>query len=453
MSTNNQINQDPENKSISYIHKQKIEKKMALKKKNNSFYMNDSIPIKINQLNINNDQECNNDTIQTFPANTYNNNFTFHKKTLSSINYKGTLTTNDNNNNNICDDNKDNTLNNRIMVKKRPLKENSNTEAIDINSKKNLKIKNNNLCICSDINYNFISNKNNKIVFENENEIIEYINNKFEEDKKKNNDKKLKYTGFILTKKYKGKILHEIRIDENIKKINEKLREEKVKINNDFIEINPLNTKDELDNLKNIIINKEKELSKLKKENESIVKKDFLKNELINKLDKEKQNILEENEKLNKELEKIKKINDNKYNELKLIIDKNKIENIMKNYKIENLQILTLKSMPKTKMFDINKLKEVKIEINTIQKNIGNSNNLSVNFNGYNGALGQDTKKTNQMSVVVLTKISEIKDIKIDNIENVDKEIKANLDLLNEKNNNVLKDNKNNAEVESFNEN
>mgnify|MGYP007012576534 CR=1 FL=1 len=157
--------------------------------------------------------------------------------------------------------------------------------------------------------------------------------------------------------------------------------------------------------------------------------------------------------KLNKELEKIKKINDNKYNELKLIIDKNKIENIMKNYKIENLQILTLKSMPKTKMFDINKLKEVKIEINTIQKNIGNSNNLSVNFNGCNGALGQDTKKTNQMSVVVLSKISEIKDIKIDNIEIVDKEIKSNLDLVNEKNNNVLKDNKKNAEVESFNEN
>ncbi len=454
MNNNNNMSPDSENSSISYIYQQKLEKKVALKKKNNSFYINDSIPIKINQFNQNNDQECNNDSMKTLPSNTYNNNFTFHKKTLSTLNYKGILTSNDNNI--ICNDNKENISNNRILVKKRPVKDSSNSDLLNINSKINPKMKNNKLSICSNISYNCISKNKNKFVFENENEIIEYINNKFEEDKKINNDKKLKYTGFILTKKYKGKILHEIRIEDNMEKVNQKLKEEKIQINNDYIEINPINTKDELDNLKNIIINIEKEIAKLKQENQTITKKDYLKNELIKRLDKEKQNIIEENEKLNKEIEEMKKLNDNKDKELKEIISKIKIENIMKNYKIENQQLMSIKSIPpipKLEMFDQNKLKEVKIELNSIGKNNVNSDNISLNLNGSNVDIGHDSKKSNPLSVLILSKISEIKDIKIDNIDSGDKVIKANLDLLNEKNNNDLNENKNNGEVKPFNEN
>ena len=48
----------------------------------------------------------------------------------------------------------------------------------------------------------------------------------------------------------------------------------------------------------------------MKKENEALNKKDFLKNELINKLDKEKQNILRENKKILNEIKNLKKTNE-----------------------------------------------------------------------------------------------------------------------------------------------
>ena len=79
-------------------------------------------------------------------------------------------------------------------------------------------------------------------------------------------------------------------------------------------------TKKSLENNSNANINNKKEIedkllqenSRLKKENEMWVKKDVLKNDLINKLDKEKVNLLEEIKKLSKEIEVQKIINNKK---------------------------------------------------------------------------------------------------------------------------------------------
>ena len=177
-------------------------------------------------------------------------------------------------------------------------------------------------------------------------------------------------------------------------------------------------------------------------------------NTVIKKLDKEKQNLIEENEKLNKELEKIKKLNDNLDKELKLLTNKNKMENIIKNYKIENILALNINNPSKIKAIDNKELKEEKVEVINTPKSKHNSNNLSINLNGSNGEVGVDSKKSNPFSVFRLSKVSEIKEIKTDNVDSGDKELKNNLELLNEKCNNGLKDgNQDIGEVNSFNEN
>ena len=282
-------------------------------------------------------------------------------------------------------------------------------------------------------------------MFENENDIIEYVNKIFEENRIINYEKKLKYTGFILSKKLRGKILYEVRVDENINKINKKLKEENVQIGNEFIEIITADQKNEYDNLK-IEINKlEKEINKIKEENEAISKNDYLKNELVKKLDKEKQNLIEENKKIFSEIEQIKIINKNLNEKLNQISINNKIENIIKKYKIEKSISYNIINEYKIEAFDYEKLKEEKIGKNKTPKcNEINNNNLTLNLNYSN--IDIDSKKNNCLSIFRLSKVSDIKEIKMDNIDNSDKGLRANLDLLNG-NNNIYNNNRNNEEI------
>ena len=282
-------------------------------------------------------------------------------------------------------------------------------------------------------------------MFENENDIIEYVNKIFEENRIINYEKKLKYTGFILSKKLRGKILYEVRVDENINKINKKLKEENVQIGNEFIEIITADQKNEYDNLK-IEINKlEKEINKIKEENEAISKNDYLKNELVKKLDKEKQNLIEENKKIFSEIEQIKIINKNLNEKLNQISINNKIENIVKKYKIEKSISYNIINEYKIEAFDYEKLKEEKIGKNKTPKcNEINNNNLTLNLNYSN--IDIDSKKNNCLSIFRLSKVSDIKEIKMDNIDNSDKGLRANLDLLNG-NNNIYNNNRNNEEI------
>ena len=173
-----------------------------------------------------------------------------------------------------------------------------------------------------------------KFIFNNEDEVIDYVYTKFDEERKKKSyfNRKLKFTGFILTKKLKGKDVINIRIEDDLEKLNEQLKEESVTVENQLIEVKFLGDKDEktnennneqiktndennsnmnVNNLKEIENKYKEENSKLKKENEKWARKDVIKSQLINKLDKEKLNLLEEIKKLNKEIE-IQKIVNNK---------------------------------------------------------------------------------------------------------------------------------------------
>ena len=181
-------------------------------------------------------------------------------------------------------------------------------------------------------NRNNNDNNENKFVFENENDIIDYIYNKFEEERKKKNyfNRKLRFTGFVLSKKYKGKNLCDIRIEDDVDKINQQLKDEQILIGDKKVEFRFCEDIDNKENLKanadyedkiNKINNELNELmeqnKKLKAENEKLNKKDMVKNDLIKKLDKEKENLIEEIEKLKEDIEKLK--NNSKKDEDKLI--------------------------------------------------------------------------------------------------------------------------------------
>lgn len=436
------------------LHQKSQDNVITLKKKNNSFYINDFIPININNFNSKkeyNDNDYINNLTQNIGTNTYSGDFSFQKKLVTNQNYNPILTNNSNKNininkrNNMINDHKENI---RILVKKRPLKESLIYDYINNTNPKGNKL----LClsISDNISFNYEPKKGSKISFENENDIIEYINKKFEEDKKINYDKKLKYTGFILCKKLRGKILYEVRIEENINKLNKKLKEENVQIGNEFLEIITAGQKNEYDNLKDEINKLEKEINKIKEENNSISKNDYLKNELIKKLDKEKQNLIEENKKIFNELEQIKTMNKNLNEKLNQISNNNKIENIIRKYKIENALSYNVINEHKIEAFDNDKLKEEKIERNkTPISNENNNATLNLNFNNSN-VEAFDSKKNNRVSIFRLSKVSDIKEIKMDNIDSSDKDLRTNLDLLNGNNN--LNNNKNNEEINSFNE-
>ena len=143
------------------------------------------------------------------------------------------------------------------------------------------KIRNNDIFkISQNENIEIINNKNNdanienKFVFKTEEEIINFVYKKFEEERKKKSyfNRKLRFTGFILTKKYKGKNIFDIRIEDSLDQINQKLKDENVLINDKKVE---LFYADDLNRLKNL----EEENKKLKEEIELMKKKENFKNE------------------------------------------------------------------------------------------------------------------------------------------------------------------------------
>ena len=269
------------------------------------------------------------------------------------------------NNNNKNEDNPKH----RIMVKKRPKNDTfvpsggmkkRNSSYLSLN--KNLSKMDNTFEICSieKINYAPDENEkekepkideknNNKFIFNNENEIIDYIFNKFEEERKKKSyfNRKLRFTGFVLSKKYKGKNLVDIRIEDNIDKINQQLKEEKVLISEREVEFKFLDNgkensdKEKINNNDNNddkIVNNEliEEYKKLKLENEKLNKKDIVKNDLIKKLDNDKMNFIEEIKRLKKEIDELN--NKNK------LIEEKTINNKKNNLEIENNILFVINS-------------------------------------------------------------------------------------------------------------
>ena len=110
------------------FYKKSQDNAINLKKKNNSFYIKESIPININNCNSKkeyNDNDYINYLTQNIGTNTYSTDFSFQKKLVTNI--SNTMLTSNSNKNIII--NKKNNMNKghkeniRILVKKRPLKE------------------------------------------------------------------------------------------------------------------------------------------------------------------------------------------------------------------------------------------------------------------------------------------------------------------------------------------
>ena len=230
---------------------------------------------------------------------------------------------------------------------------------------------------CEDISYiykkpknkkNIVNNENNdgKLSFNNDDEVLHYIKKKIREEKDNEYNKgKVKYNYFILTKKFHGKILYEIGLENDLDKINEILRKENVEVEHEpvaFITLKELNqlktgeTNEEIEKLKNEIENLnqdnlklKEELEKMNQENKKLQKDldiaSFQNKKLNNKNNDENGKLREEIEKMNKENEKLKKRLDIKNKSLEdnnsLVNDLNKLTEEIeklneKNKSIEN---------------------------------------------------------------------------------------------------------------------
>ena len=142
--------------------------------------------------------------------------------------------------------------------------------------------------------------------FKNDEEILKYIKNKVKEGKIKDiyqqlELKKNDFTGFSLCKKNKGYITDEIQLEDDIKKINEIIKNKKIQIKNKQVEF--VYSED----LELLIKNKKeyegiKENSNIKNENEKQTEMEKIKDKIKN-IVIENQNI--KNEKLKNEIKNI----------------------------------------------------------------------------------------------------------------------------------------------------
>ena len=304
---------------------------------NNFNHMEDYPPLKINYFNTitnnNNSKQKNNENILNKRNKKNFGSEYFTERNKKIYNNRNIISNELLDNNNINENNK--AINNigktdtfKVLIKKRPIiyemknKNYSSKKYQDVQDIKEIEKNNNKKNIYKEINDKNFLNKDNvqneeSIEINNKNE-KGIKNNKFEFhqaqrlsiiNKSQINDKIDKdieniNKNIFIIKKDNGKII-KINIDEDIDKINQQLLNEKFTVNKIPVKLIPLNN----DNLENKykIINEENE--KLKKENESLINNDMMKEELIKNLIKEKQSLSEQINKLikvQKENEKIK---------------------------------------------------------------------------------------------------------------------------------------------------
>ena len=93
-----------------------------------------------------------------------------------------------------------------------------------------------------ELNYPYISEKNpNELIFKSDDEIFTYLKNKIKAGKIENINQKLEvkkndFTGFTLSKKSNGFSIYEIEVEDNIAKVNELLKKQKIEINKKQVE-------------------------------------------------------------------------------------------------------------------------------------------------------------------------------------------------------------------------
>ena len=299
-------------------------------------------------------------------------------------------------------------------------------------------------------NINILLNKENdgnNFIFKNEEEIWKFIKNKMTNEKEEEYNNKMKYNYFTLVKKFQGKILYEICLENNIDEINNILEKENVKVQNESVKLitkkslneisNDINYDNEIKilNIKNEEIIKENEIlknnmSSMKETTKKLEEKINLLNERLSSCKNElisKQIIINQNEKqineLNLQIEKYKeeineksnksKENKNTFkNNLEIInniafdiinIFKNKIEGGGVIYLIENFNH-EYKNIPLKKEEQKEKKKEIKNEKNNIIKL-------------------EKTEEKNDKDIIITNNMKDKINI-FNNINNKDKDIK-----------------------------
>ena len=204
-----------------------------------------------------------------------------------------------------------------------------------------------------------IKNNDNNFGFKNEKEMWKFIKTKMTEEKEKEyNDNELKYNYFTLIKKFHGKILYEIGLENKLSKINSILEKENVKVENEPILLVKKSSFDELN--KDIKSDNEIQILKMKideinKENEQLKKNINIMKEETEKLN-ESINLLNDKLKLYE-----KEIND-KNNEI------NKYQNDLKEINLnigQNKENISLEII-KNDFFDIININNNKSKENDI---------------------------------------------------------------------------------------
>lgn len=196
-----------------------------------------------------------------------------------------------------------------------------------------------------------------KLSFNNDDEILNYIKKKIKEEKENEYYKgKMKYNYFILTKKFHGKVLYEIGLENDLNEINNILKKENVEVEHEpvaFITLKELaQLKDtdgykEIERLKNDNLKLKEEIENLNQENKKLQKDIDIMN-VQNKKFNNKNN--DESEKLKEEIEKLKVENErlkNKLNTQKenlerntpLVNDNNKLMDELSNLNEKNKEI------------------------------------------------------------------------------------------------------------------
>jgi len=165
---------------------------------------------------------------------------------------------------------------------------NEQINKIDINEVKKEKIENNikifksNLKIDNNIKINLYRPKSDKLVFNNNDEILDYVKSQIREGNIKNIIQKLDlkkndFTGFTLSKKKQGYTIYELELEEDIDKINETFKKQKVEINKKPVELvisNQNETSSKKENIKKEYEIKDKDKDKDNKDNKDNKDKD-----------------------------------------------------------------------------------------------------------------------------------------------------------------------------------
>ena len=330
-----------------------------------------------------------------------------------------------------------------------------------------------------------IKNKiSNNIVFQNDEEIWKYLKEKMSEEKEKEyNENNLRYNYFTLIKKFQGKILYEIGLENDINKINSILEKENVRIENEPVlfvtkrSYNKLKKEDISDKEINVKINEIYKENELLKNNINIMKEEISslndiikslnekikiyekeinsKDNIINKYQKE---INEFNFKYIKNKENITfKIIKNEFFDLinikkKQINEKNisyLIENFRYEYKnipkkIENKEIKEIKRNYKTKENE----NKIKLEKKEEKKDIPNNMKDKINIFNKNNNNDNDIKKEvnipNKIFLMRNSKKEETLEEKMKREERMNKALKRikNKRKIDEENNKLKKDEK-----------